>query len=85
MSITNVCIPSSHIDTDMAARIKSLFIRGWNEIPEIMGSSVIALIGLGFGIAALSRDDSVQEQSRYKRVFTIMRPDDPRTRFVRPE
>lgn len=65
------------------SRVYALLIRGWNEIPEIVGTTAIAIVGLGFGAYATYRHTQMGNKSRYKQHFTIMRPDDPRTRFIR--
>lgn len=67
----------------MATALRNLFIRGWNEIPEIVGSSAIAVVGLGFGAYSVYLYQDIGEKRRYKRQFVVMRPDDPRTRFIR--
>ena len=53
--------------------------QGWNEIPEIIGSSVVMVIGLGFGVATMvgySMKDG--DNRKHKQLPTVMRPDDPR-------
>lgn len=62
----------------------ALFKRGWNEIPEVVGSSVIAVIGGFFGTYALwqyyERD---LDNRKFKSAIAIYRPDDPRVKTIR--
>lgn len=56
-----------------------LFKRGWWEIPEIMASSCMALIGgvlASIGVYNYVKRDG--DNREYKSVYMIMRPDDPR-------
>lgn len=58
--------------------LSALIKRGWNEIPEVIGSSVIAIIGLGLagvGLTNYYRKDG--DNRRYKATYVVMRPDDP--------
>lgn len=56
-----------------------LFKRGWWEIPEIMASTGIGLLGIGLGlIAAINYARNDGDNREYKKVYIIMRPDDPR-------
>lgn len=65
-------------------RLVSLFKQGWHEIPEVVGSSIIAIIGLGFGAVGLYRYQTYGgERRRYKAFYTVMRSDDPRMKYVR--
>uniref|UniRef100_A0A182W138 Uncharacterized protein n=1 Tax=Anopheles minimus TaxID=112268 RepID=A0A182W138_9DIPT len=52
--------------------LSALFKRGWNEIPEVVGSSVIALVGIGLSVVGLTnyyRKDA--DNRRYK--LTVVR------------
>lgn len=56
----------------------ALFKRGWNEIPEIIGSSFMALIGLGFmGTALKVYYDKDADFRKHKLEYTVIRHDDP--------
>lgn len=62
----------------------ALFKRGWNEIPEVVGSGVIAVIGLGigsFGLWKYYAEDG--DNRRFKSAVVIYRPDDPRVKKIR--
>lgn len=62
----------------------ALFKRGWNEIPEIVGSSVIALIGGVLGGFALYKYYSEDgDNRRFKNAIVIYRSDDPRGQKIR--
>lgn len=62
-----------------AGRLATLFKQGWNEIPEVVGSSFVALLGLGLAGAGLvnyyAKDG---DNRRYKSSIVVMRSDDPR-------
>jgi len=63
-----------------------LFKRGWIEIPEVMGSGVMALIGVGLGVTALSIYYSKDgDNRRYKDEYTVIRHDDPQAARVRKD
>lgn len=56
-----------------------LFKRGWWEIPEVMGASVMAIIGMGmafYGCMKYCQKDG--DRREYKTIYTIVRPDDPK-------
>lgn len=62
----------------------ALFKRGWNEIPEIMGSGVMAVIGavlMGAGLANYSAKNG--DNRKFKMNYTVIRDDDPRAACVR--
>lgn len=66
--------------------LKALILRGWNEVPDIVGGSVLALIGLGFigvGLTNYYRKDG--ENKRYKFTYVVFRDDDPRAQKVRKD
>lgn len=56
----------------------ALFKRGWTEIPEIMGSSFMGLIGIGLGAYAVKNYyDKDGDFRRHKLSYTVIRDDDP--------
>lgn len=62
-----------------AGRLVTLFKQGWNEIPEVVGSSFVAVLGLGLAGAGLInyyRKDG--DNRRYKSTIVVMRSSDPR-------
>lgn len=60
-----------------------LIKRAWNEIPDIVGGSVLAIIGLGLaGIGLVNYYAHDGDNRRYKTGYVIMRPDDPRAAKV---
>ncbi|XP_065084897.1 uncharacterized protein NdufA3 [Ochlerotatus camptorhynchus] len=66
--------------------LTALFKRGWNEIPEVIGSSVVALVGIGLTFVGLSnyyRKDC--DNRRYKMDYVVMRPEDPRAASIRKD
>lgn len=56
-----------------------LWKKGWNEIPEVMGSGLYAVAGVFLGSIGIykyyARDG---DNRRYKQFYVVMRPDDPR-------
>lgn len=69
-----------------SGRLVSLFKRGWSEIPEVVGSSFIALIGLGLaggGVYNYYRKDG--DNRRFKSAIVVMRPEDPRAAKIRTD
>ncbi|VEN59231.1 unnamed protein product [Callosobruchus maculatus] len=64
----------------------ALFKKGWNEIPEVLGSSFMALIGVGISASALymyyQKDG---DNRRYKDRYTVYRHDDPRVARIRQD
>lgn len=66
------------------SRMVALFKRGWNEIPEVVGSTVVALIGgvIGsYGLWNYYRLDG--DNRRFKTAIVIYRPDDTRISKIR--
>lgn len=63
-----------------------LLQQGWNEIPEVIGSTGLGIIGIGLGLVGcynyVKRDG---DNRRYKSVYMIMRPDDPRVAKIRKD
>lgn len=65
--------------TQTSRGVVALIKRGWNEIPEIVGSSVMAVIGLGLGITGLAIAERKKPTARkHKFEYIVVRPDDPR-------
>lgn len=66
-----------------SGRLVTLFKQGWNEIPEVVGSSAVALLGLGLatvGVVNYYRKDG--DNRRYKSSPVVMRSSDPRAAKV---
>ncbi|XP_059483447.1 uncharacterized protein LOC132201352 [Neocloeon triangulifer] len=64
--------------------LMALWKRGWSEIPEVMGSSVMAVIGLTMGVIGLKHYyDNDGDNRKYKNVYTVYRPDDPRVQNIK--
>ncbi|CAO1396467.1 unnamed protein product [Diamesa hyperborea] len=63
-----------------------LIKRGWNEIPEVVGSSVVGLVGIGLaGIGLVNYYRKDGDNRRYKHTYVVMRPDDPRVSKIRQD
>ncbi|XP_067637235.1 uncharacterized protein NdufA3 [Eurosta solidaginis] len=61
----------------------SLLKRAWNEIPDIVVGSVMALIGVTMaatGVSIYYANDG--DNRKYKLGYIVMRPDDPRAAKV---
>ncbi|KAG6458393.1 hypothetical protein O3G_MSEX010834 [Manduca sexta] len=66
--------------------IGQLIQQGWNEIPEVLASTGLALVGIGMGIAGCYKyykEDG--DNRRYKMTYVIMRPDDPKVQRIRKD
>lgn len=60
-----------------------LLKRGWNEIPEVIGSGFMSLIGIGLGAYGLWHYYSIDGDNRkYRDSYTVIRHDDPRAAKV---
>lgn len=62
----------------------ALFKRGWNEIPEVVGSGVIGVIGSflgGFALWKYYANDG--DNRRFKTNLVVYRPDDPKVQKIR--
>ncbi|XP_017785370.1 PREDICTED: uncharacterized protein LOC108568676 [Nicrophorus vespilloides] len=56
----------------------ALFKRGWNEIPEVIGSTFMGIIGIGLSMGGLYtyyKKDG--DYNKYKLEYTVIRHDDP--------
>lgn len=63
----------------------SLFL-GWDEIPEVIGSGGLALVGIGLGVFGCWRyyaNDG--DNRRYKNEYVVYRDTDPRAKLVRQD
>lgn len=67
------------------SRAVALFKQSCNEIPEIIGSAALALVGLSFGGYRLYQLNRDGKETKYKIVYTIIRSDDPRVARVRTD
>jgi len=62
----------------------ALFKRGWNEIPEVIGSTFMAFIGIGLtGAALVNYYNKDGDNRKHKLEYTVIRHDDPRAAKVR--
>ncbi|XP_053601224.1 uncharacterized protein NdufA3 [Plodia interpunctella] len=66
--------------------IGQLLKQGWNEIPEVIASTGMALIGVAVGFYACNKYEKENgDNRRYKQTYVIMRPDDPRVKLIRKD
>lgn len=64
----------------------SLLKRGWNEIPEVLGGTFMALIGIGLGCTGLAIYKSKDGDNRkHKFEYVVVRSDDPIAKTVRKD
>lgn len=79
------------VNNEMAANasrrsLGQLLQQGWTEIPEILASTGLALVGIGFGVVGcynyIQRDG---DNRKYKNMYVIMRPDDPKAKLIRKD
>ncbi|XP_073999470.1 NADH:ubiquinone oxidoreductase subunit A3 [Rhodnius prolixus] len=61
--------------------LSGLLKRAWHEIPGVMGSTVMGLLGLGIGTFALCKYD-VKRIPKYKMDYIVYRSDDPKAKTV---
>lgn len=61
----------------------ALFKRGWNEIPEVIGSGALALFGAGLMVYACQREKANDYYRPYKLTYTVVRHDDPIVDFIK--
>lgn len=63
-----------------------LLKQGWTEIPEVIASTGLALVGVALGgIACYNYSKNDGDNRRYKQVYVIMRPDDPRVSKIKKD
>lgn len=63
--------------------LTSLLKRGWNEVPDIVAGTAVAIVGLGLGLIGLTTYYGKDGDNRkYKLTYVVMRPDDPRASRV---
>lgn len=79
---------STQLNSEMAAASRrslgQLLQQGWTEIPEVLATTGIALVGVGLGIAGCyNYAKSDGDNRRYKQTYVVMRPDDPRVKLIR--
>lgn len=67
----------------MSRAAVGIFKQGWNEIPELMGSGLLAIIGATLGIYRAYRIEFHSPPPKYKIVPLVIRPDDPRVEIIR--
>lgn len=66
--------------------VANLLKRGWNEIPEVIGSSFMALVGVGLGLTGLYIYNQKDGDNRkHKFEYIVVRPDDPRAVQLKKE
>ncbi|XP_069188059.1 uncharacterized protein NdufA3 isoform X2 [Procambarus clarkii] len=57
--------------SDVTFRVSQLYRQGWAEIPEVMASSVVALVGIGFmGIGSYLYIKYDGDRKRYRYHYT---------------
>lgn len=60
-----------------------LLQQGWTEIPEVLATTGVALVGIGLAAIGCYRYEKMDgDNRRYKGTYIIMRPDDPRAKLV---
>lgn len=61
-----------------------VFKQAWDEIPEIVASTALALFGLGLGgIGLYNYYAKDGDNRRYKYDYIVLRPDDPGVAKIR--
>lgn len=63
-----------------------LLKQGWNEIPEVIGSTGMALVGVALAtVGCYNYVKQDGDNRRYKSNYVVMRPDDPRVKLIRKD
>lgn len=63
-----------------------LFKRGWNEMPEVVGSSFIGLLGVAIISGSVYHYYQKDGDNRkYREVYTVIRHDDPKAANIRTD
>ncbi|XP_028157705.1 uncharacterized protein LOC135086937 [Ostrinia nubilalis] len=63
-----------------------LLKQGYNEIPEVLASTGLALVGIGMAtIGCYNYIKSDGDNRRYKMTYVVMRPDDPRVKLIKKD
>lgn len=63
-----------------------LLQQGWNEIPEVIGTTGLALVGMGLAtIGCYNYVKQDGDNRRYKSTYVVLRPDDPRVKLIRKD
>ncbi|XP_071552484.1 uncharacterized protein NdufA3 [Panulirus ornatus] len=64
--------------------LSQLHRQGWAEIPEVMASSYLMLVGVGFiGASMVMYSKNDGDNKRYRFQYTVYRPDDPRAKTIK--
>lgn len=62
----------------------NIFKQGWHKMPDVVGSSFLALIGAAFGtVGVLNYYAKDGDNRRYKLDYTVYRDDDPRCKTIK--
>lgn len=66
--------------------IGQLIKQGWDEIPEVLATTGMGVIGLALaGIGAYNYYNTDGDNRRYKWTYVVMRPDDPKAKLIRKD
>lgn len=63
-----------------------LLQQGWTEIPEVLSTTGVALVGITLGVIGCykyAQNDG--DNKRYKMTYVVMRPDDPKAKLIRKD
>lgn len=67
-------------------RVAAMFKQGWNEIPELMLAGILSMFAMAGGFYKLHTIQNTDVMNKkYKLLYTIMRPDDPRVARIRKD
>lgn len=63
-----------------------LLKQGYHEIPEVITSTGIGLVGIGLGYwGCYNYVKSDGDNRRYKMTYVVMRPDDPKVKTIKKD
>lgn len=63
-----------------------LLQQGWHEIPEVLATTGVALVGVALGVVGCyNYVNNDGDNKRYKTSYVVLRPDDPRVKLIRKD
>ncbi|KOB71790.1 hypothetical protein OBRU01_13126 [Operophtera brumata] len=66
--------------------VGQLLQQGWQEIPEVLATTGVALVGVALGvIGCYNYAQNDGDNKKYKMSYVVMRPDDPRAKLIRKD
>lgn len=76
---------SARVASKYGKGLTGLFKKFWDEMPEVVGSTALGLVGLGIGVYIIR--DFLQKGEfipKYKESYVVYRHDDPKIALIKP-